>query len=88
MYQWIMETFMYLKKVPWNFIYKLIVMVSGYTWNFTYFELTSEWIYFCRYISTDSTNIVAYGFMDVNLDNDSVSMNHEDGCFSFFIPQV
>ncbi|PNY01228.1 protein PHYLLO chloroplastic-like, partial [Trifolium pratense] len=41
-----------------------------------------------RYISTDSTNIVAYGFMDVNLDNDSISMNHEDGCFSFFIPQV
>ncbi|WJX87640.1 hypothetical protein P8452_69808 [Trifolium repens] len=41
-----------------------------------------------RYISTDSTNIVAYGFMDVNLDNDSVSMNHEDGCFSFFIPQI
>ncbi|CAI8583567.1 unnamed protein product [Vicia faba] len=41
-----------------------------------------------RYISTDSANIVAYGFMDINLDNDSVSMNHEDGCFSFFIPQI
>jgi hypothetical protein len=79
---------MYLKVVPWNFIYKLIVMVSGYTRNFTYFELTKEWIYFCRFISTDSTDIVAYGFMDINLDNDSVSINHEAGSFSFFIPQV
>ncbi|XP_050872280.1 protein PHYLLO, chloroplastic isoform X2 [Lathyrus oleraceus] len=41
-----------------------------------------------RYISTDSTNIVAYGFMDINLDNDSVSTNREDGCFSLFIPQI
>lgn len=41
-----------------------------------------------RFISTDSTDIVAYGFMDINLDNDSVSINHEAGSFSFFIPQI
>ncbi|XP_050872281.1 protein PHYLLO, chloroplastic isoform X3 [Lathyrus oleraceus] len=26
--------------------------------------------------------------MDINLDNDSVSTNREDGCFSLFIPQI
>ncbi|XP_061354087.1 protein PHYLLO, chloroplastic-like [Gastrolobium bilobum] len=41
-----------------------------------------------RYISTDSTHIVAYGFMDINSDDDLVSMSHEDGSFCFFIPQI
>ncbi|TKY49620.1 PHYLLO protein [Spatholobus suberectus] len=40
-----------------------------------------------RYISTDSTNIVAYGFMDVNLDNNN-NVSHEEGSFCFFIPQI
>ncbi|KAK7384909.1 hypothetical protein VNO78_30612 [Psophocarpus tetragonolobus] len=39
-----------------------------------------------RYISTDSTDIVAYGFMDVNLDNDNVT--YQQGSFCFFIPQI
>ncbi|KAL2582256.1 hypothetical protein AAZV13_15G229700 [Glycine max] len=38
-----------------------------------------------RYISSDSTNVVAYGFMDVNLDDD---VSHQEGSFWFFIPQI
>ncbi|XP_057414973.1 protein PHYLLO, chloroplastic isoform X3 [Lotus japonicus] len=41
-----------------------------------------------RYISTDSTHIVAYGFMDISLDDGLVSVSHEDGSFCFFIPQI
>ncbi|MED6108668.1 hypothetical protein PIB30_026234 [Stylosanthes scabra] len=40
------------------------------------------------YISSDSTHIVAYGFMDINFDSDSISMNIEDGSFYFFIPEI
>ncbi|XP_017425308.1 protein PHYLLO, chloroplastic isoform X3 [Vigna angularis] len=39
-----------------------------------------------RYVSSDSTNVVAYGFMDVNLDDGNVS--HQEGSFWFFIPQI
>ncbi|XP_015952579.1 protein PHYLLO, chloroplastic isoform X1 [Arachis duranensis] len=41
-----------------------------------------------RYISSDSTHIVAYGFVDINFDSDSISMNIEDGSFYFFIPEI
>ncbi|OIV93706.1 hypothetical protein TanjilG_16557 [Lupinus angustifolius] len=41
-----------------------------------------------RHISTDSTHIVAYGFMDINLDHELVSMTYEDHSFCFFIPQI
>ncbi|KAK7360716.1 hypothetical protein VNO77_02725 [Canavalia gladiata] len=45
--------------------------------------------FFKRYISSDSTRVVAYGFMDVNLDdNDLVSVTHEEGSSYFFIPQI
>lgn len=37
-------------------------------------------------MSSDSANVVAYGFMDVNLDDGNVS--HREGSFWFFIPQV
>ncbi|XP_028794654.1 protein PHYLLO, chloroplastic-like [Neltuma alba] len=43
---------------------------------------------FKRYISSDSTLIVAYGFMDINFNQDSDSVNHEDGSFFFFVPQI
>ncbi|KAL9321749.1 hypothetical protein ACSQ67_009802 [Phaseolus vulgaris] len=39
-----------------------------------------------RYVSSDSANVVAYGFMDVNLDDGNVS--HQEGSFWFFIPQI
>nr|KYP71377.1 hypothetical protein KK1_010636 [Cajanus cajan] len=38
-----------------------------------------------RYISSDSTDIVAYGFMDVTLDG---NVSHQEGSFCFFIPQI
>ncbi|XP_028761883.1 protein PHYLLO, chloroplastic-like isoform X1 [Neltuma alba] len=43
---------------------------------------------FKRYISSDSTMIVAYGFMDINFNQGSDSVNHEDGSFFFFVPQI
>ncbi|KAF7808978.1 protein PHYLLO, chloroplastic isoform X1 [Senna tora] len=43
---------------------------------------------FKRYISSDSTLIVAYGFMDVNFNQELSSKTHEDGSFYFFIPQI
>ncbi|KAI9091952.1 hypothetical protein K1719_027887 [Acacia pycnantha] len=43
---------------------------------------------FKRYISSDSTLIVAYGFMDVNFNQHLDSVYHEDGTFFFFVPQI
>ncbi|XP_054809027.1 protein PHYLLO, chloroplastic isoform X2 [Prosopis cineraria] len=43
---------------------------------------------FKRYVSSDSTLVVAYGFKDVNFNQDLDSMNHEDGSFFFFVPQI
>lgn len=41
-----------------------------------------------RYLSIDSTFIMAYGFMDVNFNMESSSMMHEAGSSYFFVPQV
>ncbi|KAJ7943266.1 protein PHYLLO, chloroplastic [Quillaja saponaria] len=41
-----------------------------------------------RYISIDSTFIMAYGFVDINFDSELVSMSREAGSYYFFIPQI
>ncbi|KAG6654050.1 hypothetical protein CIPAW_05G119100 [Carya illinoinensis] len=41
-----------------------------------------------RYLSIDSTFIMAYGFMDVNFNMESSSMMHEAGSSYFFVPQI
>ncbi|XP_024934015.3 protein PHYLLO, chloroplastic isoform X2 [Ziziphus jujuba] len=41
-----------------------------------------------RYLSNDSTLVMAYGFTDVNFDKELSFMKHEEDCYYFFIPQL
>ncbi|XP_011009175.1 PREDICTED: protein PHYLLO, chloroplastic isoform X3 [Populus euphratica] len=41
-----------------------------------------------RYLSSDSTHIMTYGFMDINFNKESSSIKHEAGSFYFLIPEV
>ena len=45
-------------------------------------------IIFCRYLSNESTPIMTYGFMDIDLNKDLSVMEHQAGSYYFFIPQV
>lgn len=42
----------------------------------------------CRYISSDSHLIKAYGFVDVDYDKETLSVEEKLGSYYFFIPQV
>ncbi|CAL8994804.1 unnamed protein product [Prunus brigantina] len=41
-----------------------------------------------RYLSNESTSVIAYGFMDKNYDQESSFMKHEAGSYYFFVPQI
>ncbi|GMN38911.1 hypothetical protein TIFTF001_008132 [Ficus carica] len=41
-----------------------------------------------RYLSNESTPIVAYGFVDTNFNTESSVMKHQAGSYYFFIPQI
>lgn len=42
----------------------------------------------CRYLSNGTAFVMAYGFIDINYDQESSYMKHEAGSYYFFIPQV
>ncbi|XP_040374185.1 protein PHYLLO, chloroplastic isoform X8 [Rosa chinensis] len=41
-----------------------------------------------RILSNESAFVIAYGFMDINYDQESSYMKHEPGSYYFFIPQI
>lgn len=42
----------------------------------------------CRFLTTDSSPITAYGFLDINFAFECSFVEHEEGSFFFLVPQV
>ncbi|KAI4302200.1 hypothetical protein MLD38_037978 [Melastoma candidum] len=41
-----------------------------------------------RFLTTDSSPITAYGFLDTNFNSELSSVDHEEGSFFFLVPQI